>query len=139
MRKILSIVLTLAMLATALFAVGPAPEVTAGLSADAEVRLFKENTEEAYVKSGDLGDKEAVSRPLGLKAETFKAESWVNFDWQKMSLKAAGKWDAFKADKNDFSWVKVDAVWKDFFGFEIAYKHERNNKETGAPNGNLLI
>lgn len=130
MRKILSIVLTLAMLATALFAVGPAPEVTAGLSADAEVRLFKENTEEAYVKSGDLGDEEAVSRPLGLKAETFKAESWVNFDWQKMSLKAAGKWDALKADKDDFSWVKVDAVWKDFFGFEIAYKHERDNKES---------
>ncbi len=125
------------MLATALFAVGPAPEVTAGLSADAEVRLFKENTEEAYVKSGDLGDEEAVSRPLGLKAETFKAESWVNFDWQKMSLKAAGKWDALKADKDDFSWVKVDAVWKDFFGFEIAYTHERNNKETDAPNGNL--
>lgn len=108
-----------------------APEVTAGLSADAEVRLFKENTEEAYVKSGDLGDKEAVSRPLGLKAETFKAESWVNFDWQKMSLKAAGKWDAFKTDEDDFSWVKVDAVWKDFFGFEIAYTHERNNKEKG--------
>jgi hypothetical protein len=106
-----------------------APEVTAGLSADAEVRLFKENTEEAYVKSGDLGDEEAVSRPLGLKAETFKAESWVNFDWQKMSLKAAGKWDALKADEDDFSWVKVDAVWKDFFGFEIAYTHERNNKE----------
>lgn len=137
MRKILSIVLTLAMLATALFAVGPAPEVTAGLSADAEVRLFKENTEEAYVKSGDLGDEEAVSRPLGLKAETFKAESWVNFDWQKMSLKAAGKWDALKADEDDFSWVKVDAVWKDFFGFEIAYTHERNNKETDAPNGTL--
>ncbi len=125
------------MLATALFAVGPAPEVTAGLSADATVRLFQENTEEAYVKSGDLGDEEAVSRPLGLKAETFKAESWVNFDWQKMSLKAAGKWDALKADKDDFSWVKVDAVWKDFFGFEIAYTHERNNKETDAPNGNL--
>ncbi|HBG37215.1 MAG TPA: hypothetical protein DDW88_09150 [Treponema sp.] len=137
MRKILSIILTLAMLATALFAVGPAPEVTAGLSADATVRLFQENTEEAYVKSGDLGDEEAVSRPLGLKAETFKAESWVNFDWQKMSLKAAGKWDALKADKDDFSWVKVDAVWKDFFGFEIAYTHERNNKETDAPNGNL--
>lgn len=130
MRKILSIILTLAMLATALFAVGPAPEVTAGLSADATVRLFQENTVEEDVKSGDLGDKEAVSRPFGLKAETFKAESWVNFDWQKMSLKAAGKWDALKADKDDFSWVKVDAVWKDFFGFEIAYKHERDNKES---------
>ena len=50
MRKILSIILTLAMLATALFAVGPAPEVTAGLSADATVRLFQENTVEEDVK-----------------------------------------------------------------------------------------
>ena len=139
MKKILSIAIVLAMLTTLVFAVGPAPEVTAGLSADATVRLFKENTVDEKVKSGDLGtEDEAVSRPLGLKAETFKAESWVNFDWQKMSLKAAGKWDAFKADKDDFSWVKVDAVWKDFFGFEIAYKHERNNKELGAPTtGNL--
>lgn len=134
MRKILSIAIVLAMLTTLVFAVGPAPEVTAGLSADATVRLFKENTVDEKVKSGDLGtEDEAVSRPLGLKAETFKAESWVNFDWQKMSLKAAGKWDAFKADKDDFSWVKVDAVWKDFFGFEIAYTHERNNKEKGDP------
>lgn len=134
MRKILSIAIVLAMLTTLVFAVGPAPEVTAGLSADATVRLFKEKTVDEKVKSGDLGtEDEAVSRPLGLKAETFKAESWVNFDWQKMSLKAAGKWDAFKADEDDFSWVKVDAVWKDFFGFEIAYTHERNNKETDAP------
>ncbi|MDI9386723.1 MAG: hypothetical protein QM387_03950, partial [Spirochaetota bacterium] len=54
-----------------------------------------------------------------------------------MSLKAAGKWDALKADEDDFSWVKVDAVWKDFFGFEIAYKHERDNKESIAPVGPL--
>jgi hypothetical protein len=115
MRKILSIAIVLAMLTTLVFAVGPAPEVTAGLSAGATVRLFQEKTVEEDVKSGTAGDEEAVSRPLGLKADTFKAESWVNFDWQKMSLKAAGKWDAFKADKDDFSWVKVDAVWKDFF------------------------
>lgn len=138
MRKILSIAIVLAMLTTLVFAVGPAPEVTAGLSADATVRLFKENTVDEKVKSGDLGtEDEAVSRPLGLKAETFKAESWVNFDWQKMSLKAAGKWDALKADEDDFSWVKVDAVWKDFFGFEIAYKHERDNKESTMPDGPL--
>lgn len=134
MKKALAILMALAMIVPAVFATGPAPEVTFGLSADAEVQMIKEYTTDTDEASGDLSTSKASFNPYGLKATKLVSNDWVNFDWAPMSIKAEAKYDAFRASADDYSWLKVTATWKDLFGFKIAYEYVQDNKEgTAAP------
>lgn len=134
MKKALAILMALAMIVPAVFAIGPAPEVTFGLSAKAEVQMIKENTSDTFETSGDVSTPKAAFNPLGLKATEFVSNDWVNFDWAPMSIKAEGKWDAYSATGDDWSWLKVTATWKDLFGFKIDYNYSQDNKELDKDN-----
>lgn len=129
MKKALAILMALAMIVPAVFAVGPAPEVTFGLSAKAEVQMIKENTTDTFENSGDASQPVGSFNPRGLKVTEFVTDDWVNFDWAPMSIKAEGKWDAYSATGDDWSWLKVTATWKDLFGFKIDYNYSQDNKE----------
>jgi len=132
MKKALAILMAIAMIVPAVFATGPAPEVTFGLSASAEVQMIKENTTDTFESSGDASKPAASFNPMGLKATKLVSNDWVNFDWAPMSIKAEGKYDAFRANGDDWSWLKVTATWKDLFGFKIDYEYVQDNKEDGT-------
>lgn len=132
MKKALAILMAIAMIVPAVFATGPAPEVTFGLSASAEVQMIKENTTDTFESSGDASKPAASFNPMGLKATKLVSNDWVNFDWAPMSIKAEAKYDAFRASADDYSWLKVTATWKDLFGFKIAYEYVQDNKEGAA-------
>ncbi|HQL34184.1 MAG TPA: hypothetical protein PK969_13095, partial [Treponemataceae bacterium] len=132
MKKALAILMAIAMIVPAVFATGPAPEVTFGLSASAEVQMIKENTTDTFESSGDASKPAASFNPMGLKATKLVSNDWVNFDWAPMSIKAEGKYDAFRANGDDWSWLKVTATWKDLFGFKIDYEYVQDNKKDGT-------
>jgi len=132
MKKALAILMAIAMIVPAVFAIGPAPEVTFGVSADAEVQMIKENTVKSYEETGDVNQPKASFNPYGLKATKLVSNDWANFDWAPMSIKAEAKYDAYRASADDFSWLKVTATWKDLFGFKIAYEFVQDNKEGAA-------
>lgn len=134
MKKALAILMALAMIVPAVFATGPAPEVTFGLSAKAEVQMIKENTTDTFENSGDASQPVGSFNPKGLKVTEFVTDDWVNFDWAPMSIKAEGKWDAYSATGDDWSWLKVTATWKDLFGFKIDYNYSQDNKELDKDN-----
>jgi len=134
MKKALAILMALAMIVPAVFATGPAPEVTFGLSAKAEVQMIKENTTDTFENSGGASQPVGSFNPKGLKVTEFVTDDWVNFDWAPMSIKAEGKWDAYSATDEDWSWLKVTATWKDLFGFKIDYNYSQDNKELDKDN-----
>lgn len=130
MKKALAILMAFALVAPALFAAGPAPEVTFGLSADAKVQVIKESTIDTFEKSGDAGQPVATENPMGLQVTKFASNQWVNLDWALASIKTEGKWDAFADNKkDDYSWLYVTATWKDLFGFKIDYTYKQDTKE----------
>lgn len=130
MKKALAILMAFALVAPALFAVGPAPEVTFGLSADAKVQVIKESTDDTFEKSGDASKPVATENPMGLQVTKFASNQWVNLDWALASIKTEGKWDAFADNKkDDYSWLYVTATWKDLFGFKIDYTYKQDTKE----------
>lgn len=138
MKKALAILMAFALVAPALFAVGPAPEVTFGLSADAKVQVIKESTDDTFEKSGDASKPVATENPMGLQVTKFASNQWVNLDWAPFSIKTEGKWDAFaKNDGDDYSWLYVTATWKDLFGFKIDYTYKQDTKKLAAVNPNL--
>lgn len=133
MKKALAILMAFAMVASALFAEGmPAPTLTYGFSGDAEVRMIGENTIDTFKETGTASTPVAKSEPKGLKATKFVAKTWANMDWALASIKTEGKWDAFKSNGDDWSYLKVSTTWKDFFGFKIDYNIALDNKEVGA-------
>lgn len=145
MKKALAILMVLAMVAGVAFAqtkAMPAPTVTAGLSASAEINVVKENTIASFETSGDLATPLATARPNGLKTNNFVINEWTNMDWAKMSVKTEGKYDAFRNNGDDWSWLKVTTTWKDFFGLEVKYSYAQDNKEGASAdvtNGSVLV
>lgn len=132
MKKALAILMAFAMVASALFAEGmPAPTLTYGFSGDAEVSMIKENSINTGVESGEPKPV-AKSEPMGLKATKFVAKTWANMDWALASIKTEGKWDAFRSNGDDWSYMKVSSTWKDLFGFKFDYNIELRNKNLGA-------
>lgn len=132
MKKNLAFFLLLAIVAGSMFAQMPAPTVTAGLSAEAEISLIRESTVAEKTTSGDVGKEELKGVHNGLKATNFVIDEWTNMDWSKMSIKTEGKYDAFRATKDDWSFFKVTTTWKDFFGLEVKHEYSQDNKEAGV-------
>jgi len=137
MKKALAILMALALVTTVAFAEDaakkmPAPTVTAGVKAEAEVGIASGNTVDTY-KNGTAATTTDLASgtktdAVGLKATKFVTTDWVNFDWSKMSIKVEGKFDAYRATADDYSYLKATTTWKDFFGFTIVDTYSRDNK-----------
>ncbi len=131
MKKALAILSALALIVPAIFAEGmPAPTLTYGFSGDLETQLVQENT--ISQTSSTLAENEAAETPNGFKATKLVANTWANMDWKLASIKAEGKYDAFRSTADDYSWMYVTATWKDLFGFKVEDVLKVDNKELGA-------
>ena len=143
MKKALAILMTIALVSTAAFAdvgktVTPAPTVTLGVTASVETDLFAAQTigVTAPGKSAAATDALAVkSEPTGLGNNPLMfTKDWVNLDWSQFSIKAEGKYDAFRSDDDDAKCTGfyVTSTWKNFYGFSIAHEYGINNKADKA-------
>ncbi len=129
MKKALAILSALALIAPAIFAEGmPAPTLTYGFSGDLETQLVEERT--TSEDSTTIGENEAQENINGVKTNQFRINTWANMDWKLASIKAEGKWDSFRMNDDDQSWMYVTATWKDFFGFKIENTVKIDNDNT---------
>jgi hypothetical protein len=145
MKKALAILSAVALVSFAAFAedaaaAAPAtlaPTVTGGIDVTAEVNLASGNTvvtNEAGTLQTTNSTATSKADAVGLKANRFKTIDWVNFDWSKASIKVEGRYDAYKTNGDDWSYLKTTSTWKDFFGFAIKHEFSVDNKEFDKDN-----
>lgn len=150
MKKALAILMTIALVSTAAFAdvgktVTPAPTVTLGVTASVETDLFKANsiTTTAPGKSAVATDGASFkSEPYGLGTNPLMfTKDWVNLDWSQMSIKAEGKYDAFRAADDDAKCTGfyVTTTWKNFFGFSVVHEYGVNDKNDSTVQTNSPV
>ncbi|AFG36779.1 hypothetical protein [Spirochaeta africana] len=106
------------------------PEVTWGFSGSFETQLLKANTTDTFDNSGDP---DASFNPFGLNANKFVVSPWIEMDWDRLTVKAEGRYDAFRDDDDDWSEVKITSIWHNLFGFEIKSEVKWDNEDVNDP------
>jgi hypothetical protein len=118
-KKFVLLLLAFSLVGFAVFAdEAKVPGVTYGFSGTFDMNVVSANTDDTF-ESGSYEKPAAKSSPFGLKATNFVVKPWIMMDWEKMSVKADGKYDAYRATADDWSYFTLTSIWKDFFGLEI--------------------